>query len=62
MMTKSKTDRCCGHSTNGALRLVMDNNDAPSTFKKGDLQNSSIDTSRCLYGVNFPYPKCFYVK
>jgi hypothetical protein len=65
MMTKSKTDRCCGHSTNGASRLVIDSKDAPSTLdgsptkkksqkaKPGIIEDEAIN-SNC--GANFPSP------
>ena len=41
MMTKSKTDRCCGQSTNGASRVVIEVKDAPSTFRVSTAQGRS---------------------
>lgn len=49
MMTKSKTDRCCGQSTNGASRVVIEVKDAPSTFRVSTAQGRTK-------GSRFQYP------
>jgi len=48
-MTKSKTDRCCGQSTNGASRVVIEVKDAPSTFRVSTAQGRTK-------GSRFQYP------